>query len=79
LLNANQPLAKAGCQEKMPRMLEVERSRRGSPGRRVLPGGRMVASASSTSASQSAVGLGGIRGSLNRHPFLAAAASRYFY
>ena len=59
-------------------MLETGRSRRGSAGRRVLLGGRKVASASSTAASQSADGLGGIRGSLNRRPFLATAASRYF-
>ena len=56
-------------------MLEDGRSRRGSPGRRALPGGRSAASASSTSASQSSDGLGGIRGSLNRRPFLATAAS----
>ena len=68
LLKANQALARAGCQEKMPRMLEAGRSRRGPADERVLPGGRSAASASSISASQSSVGLGGIRGSLNRIP-----------
>lgn len=74
LLKAKNALAKAGCQEKMPRMLEAGRSRLGSAGRRGLPGGRKTASASSTSGSQSADGFGGIRGSLNRRPFHAAAS-----
>jgi hypothetical protein len=59
-------------------MLEAGRSRLGSAGRRALPGDRKAASASSISASQSAGGLGGIRGSVNRHPFVTAAAIAYF-
>ncbi len=71
LLNVNHAFARSGCQEKMPRILEVGRSRRRSPGARLLPGGRRTASASSTASSQSSDGLGGIRGSLNSRPFCA--------